>query len=283
VAGSQPRWQFTSGGPSLSKGAVYLRFVRQDGGQFRYEQTLGFVGEYHGQEVNREFISLQGQSSIGNRFWFSNAIEGELNRSWRKERAGKSLTISNIYLSTSYRFSRALRTGLSYDSRKNYWTYEQRKLSDSFFDNHIRQGMRFQLDVMPGYQVAIASSLGYRKRAGDPKPTYSYSVNMTKSGLILSANTVGVSLAGFSGPYEHGHNLTAQIGQNFGSAGSMTISYGLFLYSVSAETGNRSSRWIEFSGQANITSTCFFSGLVQHNTGDDVQGNRFQAELGYRF
>ncbi len=59
----------------------------------------------------------------------------DVNRDWRKDITGESVSISNIYLSGRYKFSKIFTAGLSYDNRKTYLTYETKTIAEELFDN----------------------------------------------------------------------------------------------------------------------------------------------------
>lgn len=283
AGGSQARWLYAPDDISLTKGAVYLNYASGKYGGAFLEQSIAVVGEYHKQNVNREFLALAGRFSAGSRWWFSDNAEFDINRGWRKDKSGQTITLSSLYLSGLYRFTPAVRAGLSYDSRKNYWTYDQRGLADSLFDSHLRDGLRVQLELTPGKGFSTFSTFGYRKRAGDAKPTYSYSFNVNGSNFLRTSVTTTVMISGFSGPAEHGLNYSGRIGRPFGAVGTINAAYGVFQYSVSGESTHNSNRWMELSDQVDIGARWFMYGLIQYNTGDDIKGTRLQTDLGFRF
>ena len=283
AGGSQSRWLYAPENLSLAKGAVYLNYVTGKYGGTYFEQSIAAVGEYHRQNVNREYLSLVGRFSAGSRWWFSENAEFDINRGWRKTKSGQTMTLSNLYLSGLYRFNAIVRGGFSYDSRKNYWTFDQRELADSLFDSHLRDGLRLQLEITPGVGISTFGTFGYRKRSGDSKPTYSYTANINGNRIFQTGITTTIMVSGFSGPAEHGLNYSGRIGRTFGRIGNLNAAYGVFRYSVTGESTHKSNHWMELSDHMDIGSRWFINGLIQYNTGDDIKGTRLQSDLGFRF
>jgi hypothetical protein len=281
--GSEPDWLYSSGQLSLMKGGGYISYRQGAYDKIYFEQSIAGVGQYHAANASREYVSLQGRLSVGNRWGMNNTADIDINRGWRKEKAGRAAELTNIYLGTYYRFSDNVRGSFSYDTRRNYWTLENQSVVDSLFDDRLRQGGHVQLDLSFKYRITTSVSYGYNKRAGDPKSTTSYSIYVNKFGLIGNSSSVSVQAAGFTGPFENGHNYSVRFGQNLSTHGSLGLGYGMYLYSVVSDNSHRTNNWVELTALADIIYHYYFNGLVQYNTGDDIKGVRLQAEIGYRF
>ena len=207
----------------------------------------------------------------------------DFNRSWRKEKTGRTLSLTNLYLSSYYRFGSALRVSISYNNLGNVWTFETKSVVDSIFDNHLRQGGHAQFDITLPLGFSTSTSFGYNKRAGDPLATQSYSIYMNKYGLLSRGMTAIMQLAAFAGPFENGYNYSIRVNENPWGGGMIGLAYGVYLYKVAGTDAPRNNRWLEMSAQTNIGIHNYLSGLVQFGNGDDINGIRIQAELGYRF
>ncbi len=276
-AGAQPQWQYGNGANSLQKGGGYVNVSHGTYRTTMINLTLAAAGEYHAREVSRELIYLQGRLSIANRWSLTSINEIDLNRSWRKEKTGNGLSFSSVYLNTRYRISEAISTSLNYDTRKNYWTYEMRTVADSLFDYHVRQGLRMQVDVRFPGNLYTYSGVGYRKRTGDPTPVYSYSCGATKTGLPTLQTSLSLQASGYSGPTDNGYNLSARIGQNMRRRDMMSVGYSFMV------SNHRSNRSLDLTARFEVFGTFFLGGQYQHSSGDDIKGQRLQAEAGLLF
>jgi hypothetical protein len=281
--GSEPDWLYDGGQVSLMKGGGYVSYTRGSYEKIYFEQSVAAIGQYHASSVNREYLSFQGHVSVSSKWGMNNTADMDIYRGWRKEKTGRSTELTNIYLSTYYRFSNNVRGTISYDTRRNYWTLENRSLVDSLFDDRLREGGHVQVDISLKHRIMTSVSYGYNKRAGDPKPTSSYSLYVNKFGLIGSGSSVSLQAAGFQGPFENGYNYSARIGQNLSTHGTIGLGYGMYLYSVVSDNSHRTNNWVELSLLADIVYHYFLHSLVQYNTGDDIKGVRLQAEIGIRF
>ncbi len=189
--GAEPDWLFSGRQMSLIKNGGYLSCTYGENNKVYFEQSIAGVGAYHGMDVSREFISLQGRFSVAGRWGISNMADIDFYRSWRKLKTGQTFSLTNLYLNGYYRFGSALRASISYDNMRSVWTLENKSVVDSIFDDHLRQGGHAQLDITLPLGISISSSYGYNKRAGDPQATRSYSLYMNKYGLLgrgMSAN-----------------------------------------------------------------------------------------------
>lgn len=280
--GASPDWMYDDPRITLTRTGGYLAFSSGTPSTQSVEQAIGLVGEYHGGEVNREFLLVQGRFTRGGIWGFSHSAEIDINRDWRKARAGKSMELSNLFLNSWVRLSDKLRFGINYDNRTNYWTYETRSMVDSLFDDHLRQGVRGQVDfVLPG-QWFVGGSTGYRKREGDSSPTWSYSGSLRKTNLFIQGITASALYASFDGPTTHGSNYTFRLNRSF-SRYSLGAALGAYLYNTDGLADKRTNHWVEISGQADIGRHYWCGAQFQSESGDDLKGYRILGELGYRF
>jgi hypothetical protein len=281
--GSHPDWIYDERGLNLMKGGGYISYAVGDYGGAHFEQTVGAVGEYKGQDVSREFVIIQGSIGRGSIWGVSHTGEVEINRSWRREQAGKSFELSNLYLNGWVRPGPGLRVSLSYDNRINYWTMDNRSIVDSLFDDRLRQGVRLQSDLSLPVHIFSSLSAGYRKRSGDPDPTLSYSVQVRKGDVLWRGLGLSAHYATFDGPLSRGYNYTIRATRFFGGRYTANASYGTYAYRTDGEPDYSINDWIEVSGQADVGRRYWLGLRLQKDNGDDIRGFRVQSELGYRF
>lgn len=281
--GNNPDWLSDDRRVTLTKAGGYLGLVSPTSTKMVFEQIVGFVGEYHAGEVNREYLVLQGRISDGGQWGLGHSSEFDINRDWRKARAGSSFDLSSLYLNGWVRPSDRLRLSLSYDNRTNYWTFDTRSMVDSLFDDHLRQGARGQIDITILPQLFTSGSVGYRKRTGEPDPTWSYSAQLRKVNALIQGLSLQLQYAGFDGPTNRGFNYSARANRMFGNHYYMGIAYGSYAYRTDGLPDYRTNNWLELSGQADIGRHYWLGLQLQTDSGDDLKGYRLQSELGYRF
>jgi hypothetical protein len=281
--GTEPQWAYADGQLSLNKGGGYLTFTKGDPGKAYLEQSLAAIGQYHGTNVSRELISSQGRYSSGSRWGYYHTAEFDINRSWRKEKAGQTLTLSSLYLGTYYRASDRLRLSLSYDNRKSYWTYDTKSVVDSLFDDHLRQGIRGQVDLSLPLLIQTSGSYGVNKRTGDSASSKAYSLYVSKSGLLNRTAVIMLQYSGFRGPFEHGDNYSVRMSDNLAPTVQVALAYGIYDYEAVPDGIRRKNNWFEVSTTADFSRRVFFLGSIESDRGDDIKGVRIQTELGCRF
>ena len=254
--GTQPEWQYSDFQTSIQKYGAYLGYTGGDIKKNRLESTLALTGEYHSSTVSREFIFLRNTLNLSSRWNFFQSSEIDINRGWRKEKSGKSLAISNLFVSGRGRFGKYLSAGLSLDNRKNYWTYELKSLADSLFDDILRRGLRADLSVRPGKGYFISPNFGYNKRSSDGKATISYGISLNKSNFIAASQYANLQFSGFTGPFTDGYNYSFRLGRYFRS-NMISLGYGAYIYQFNSG-GNRNNQWIQANGQFDLDFQCLY-------------------------
>jgi hypothetical protein len=282
-AGTQPEWQYSDFQTSLKKYGGYLSFTKGDFKSNRLESTVAAAGEYHGSIVSREFLFIRNTLGLDGRWNFYQSAEIDFNRDWRKIKTGTGTNLSNLFLSARGRFAKWLSAGVSYDNRRNYWTYETRTLTDSLFDDVLRRGVRADISLRPHRDLFFTSNFGYHKRSVDQGSTRSYSIGLNKASLFSIRQSLNLQFAGFVGPFTDGYNFSARFSRTLWRGNMITVGYGAYIYSFGNGNTSRKNDWIQFSGQFDIVRRIYSSATYEYDMGDDTKGHRIIGELGYRF
>jgi hypothetical protein len=281
--GTRPEWQYTSPQTSIQKYGLFINFAAGERELFRLETTLALAAEYHSSVISREFLHVRNVAARGTSLRLYQSADIDINRGWRGERASQRLSISNLYVSGRYRPSRWMTLGLSFDNRQRYWTYDQRTLADSLFDDLVRRGARASVDLNLPESFRLGSSFGLRSREGQSRTTSSYSVNLRKTGISRARLNFNIYLAGFSNHYADGFNITYGIGKYFRRGHQIRISYGIYSYDYIQTDTRRSSRSLQFTGNIVLPARMNLMWEMRESSGDDIDGRTFLAEIGYRF
>lgn len=282
-AGTQPNWRTSSFQTTVTKYGGYFNFSSGNYQTRYFESTLAGATERNTGMVSREFLYLQNTLNFGARLNLFQSAEVDVNRDWRKEKVGQSVSLSSLYLSGRYRVSSGLTLGMIFDNRKNYWTYEIRTLADSLFDDALRTGLRGNISLrLPGSSYLYANA-GVRKRQGDPETTRSFSAGFNTSNLLLRGFFLQLNAAGFSGPLTEGYNGAAQIGQSFSAGHRLAIEYGTYAYTIANPDESRTNHWARAYADLMLWRHLFISGQYEYAWGQDLNGQRILAEIGYRF
>jgi len=267
----------------LQKYGGYVGYENRRQGSVQFDQYVAFAGEYHGGDISRELLNLQGTLKAGTSFWFNNQFEVDINRSWRKEKSGKSLDLSSVYLNARWRVSKQVSLGSSYDTRRNYWTYIQQSIADSLFDDQLRRGARADLNLSLPHQLILNSQIGYRKAADEADPTISLVFYASKSGVPTSQTRLSVRYSKFNGPNNDGYSYSVRLAQRFGEKLTLEAANGLYRYDLALNNDSRSNRWWEGVFRLEAVRNWYADLLYQRNSGDDTHGYTLRAEIGRRF
>lgn len=127
--------------------------------------TLAWIGRYRSGEINRESIYQQVHLLLGRGSGFYQSAELEMNRGWRRDVVGSSMTLSNLLMQLRLDPLPNLRMEIGYDSRRNVQDWRTRDLPDTLFDDALRQGFRGSLRMRLPWMIATAGG-GIRTREG---------------------------------------------------------------------------------------------------------------------
>ena len=136
----------------------------------KYQQsTLGFIEQHNTGNIDRRFAYFQHSNSLAKNLNLFTSFEVDLYEKINSEVKNKA-TLTNLYSSLRYRFSRNLSVSASYDTRKNIIYYESYKNTiDSLFENETRQGLRFGFNFRPHKFITwgVNSSMRFQKSQGN--------------------------------------------------------------------------------------------------------------------
>ncbi len=281
--GNQPEWGYADFQTSLQKYGCYLNYIHGNYRTSRFETTLAGAGEYHGPTVSREFIYIQNNFSGGNRWSLYQSAELDINRKWRKDLTDENISLTNIYVSARVNVTDWLSASLTYDNRKNYFTYEIRSLADSLFDDALRYGYQASFNLKPIKDLTIYTTLGSRKRQPYNENTYSYTTGLNKNNFIMDRMSLNLYFSSFSNYYANGTNPTLSVRKYFLSGHSVNLAYGYYNYRLKSLDDNRTNQWLRLSFDLNVISQFYLNAEYGYNWGNDVRDHRMVSEIGYRF
>lgn len=281
--GANSRWQYTEDRPELQTYGVYAGFRRGSARQLLVDQTFATVGQYHGRTASREALLAQGRIVRGGRFSISHLLEIDVNRGWRRDQAGESISLSSAFAQGQVNLSRAVIASVSYDTRKSFRNYETRDIADSIFDDRVRQGVRAQLDLMLPRGLSLSAGAGLRAVAGETGKTHSYNGAVRKQGLFNARSNASVGGSRFSGESSSGYNLNAALGQGLGARTWFSLGGGWYSYTLAGQSQRRSNHKIDLSTRVSLSRALALNGLGQWQDGDDTRGHRVEAGISVQF
>ncbi len=282
-AGTQPEWQYSGFQTSIQKYGFFASYSRGRFGGRRFASTLSAVGAYHGSIVSRKFMYWQNTYNAGRTLSFYQSLEIDFNQGWRKNRTKETVSLTGLYFSSRYRPFKWLSAGLSYDNRKNYFTYEMRSLADSLFNAAFRQGVRTHVAVRLPRNYRISANFGLRTRQFDKQYLYSYGLVVQKYPFLQRGISISGRFSGFANSFTQGYNPSLRLGKIFDHGHALYLSYGNYWYRLNSINTTRINQWLRLSGQLELPKSLFFSAQYKYDWGTDVLGHHYLVELGYRF
>ena len=281
-AGTQPEWQYSDLQTSITKYGAYYNFKKGDYTSSRFESTLAISGQYHGSTTNREYAYIRNLYQVGSRLYFFQSAEIDINRDWRKEKAGESLALSNLYVFARLRINDRLKVGLAYDNRQNYYTYELRNRDEQFFDDNARRGYKADFHARLSDHMRLSGRYGSRTREGDDHDSSNYQLNFYHRKIFLKGLSLNLRVTGFDNGITEGESPSVRIGKRFGNGDSLSLGFSSYQYTFIQTGVERESQWLRLEGYKMLGRRLFLTGDLEFNDGDDAEGYRLFLELGYR-
>ncbi|MFH1842589.1 MAG: hypothetical protein ABIF77_05235 [bacterium] len=282
LAGSQPDWQTGEVRLDHQRYGAFLRFSRDLAAGRQIQIAGAAVGEYHDSEIGREFLVLTTGYRSG-RLNLYQSSELDLNRQWRRDRAGEDWTVANLTLSGSFRFDRELSVRIHHDTRRNHWTEEYRSLPDSLFDDAVRHGWRLSSRWRPTARWQINLHGGWRNRADLADKSYSYGGSATCLDCLVDGIIMTTTVSGFSGAYAEGLLPSLRLERSLRGGHQLHVASGMYNYRARLGGPRRTNNWVRLGARYLLTHQFELSGEFEYDWGDDTRGQQLLARLGHRF
>lgn len=192
VVGANPDYTDYSFNPKLFEYGGYLSHdISGKNGQL--VNSFAFLQQTNSGKTDRRFAYFQHDNSLIKNLNLFVSCEVDL-YALRNGVPTNVLSLTSLYLSLRYRFSKQLSVFASYDARKNVIYYETFKnYLDQMLEDATRQGYQFRVNYNPGKLVSTGLSGGYRFRSGDLNPTMNANGFLTFNRLPWGSGSVSFS------------------------------------------------------------------------------------------
>ncbi len=249
-------------------------------GKNELSSTVTAIGRYSHQQLSREYFAVQNDLSINRRFYVSQYLEMDLNRSWRRDMQGGSVSFSDLFLNATYYAQQSLSFNVAYDARKNIRTWESHNLADSLFDDALRQGLHVGAQIQPLPTLRISVNGGLRT-AANSENVYSGSLAVTQSNLF----STGVGLSGrfsyYGNSLSKGYYPSADLSWRLFHRLNGSIGAGAYIYE--RESMQQTNLWERLRLDINLTNRLYCSGTFENFHGDSMKFIRAFLDMGVRF
>jgi hypothetical protein len=281
-AGTEPDpvdWGYDS---STRDVGVYAEGTSAPGATTRFWINGGAITSTTEGEINRDLVYLAGRLS---RAGFHGYLlqQVDVNRGWRKEAEGDSLTPSGTYVALRWQASTAWALQAGYDDRRNVRLYRDFVTPATEFDDSHRQGYWGGVDWRPGAHWLVGAD-ARSSDGGDAGTADSYSLRGGVVGLTSLGLDVTARATHYTGPYLDGDLATLDLGLDLARRLRLGVHGG-----IRDETANDlfgESTRVDWLG-AEIDLLVFAHGLAtvawDRTTGGDEDNDQLYASLSYRF
>jgi hypothetical protein len=266
------------GVPSGTKYGAFLRLGGR-GGSVPGDFTVSGVRESAGDVVSREYVAQQAQLRHGS-LWLYESVEVDVNRGWRRERAGRGLDLSEARAQVRWRASPTADVTISYDRSRNYWTALTSAITSEIFDRRLRETLRADVSLMRPGGMGVWMGASSRTEEGVAERSYAAHAGVRSPRLVA----VDLSLEGslFHTPTARGGLGTVRAGRSLRGGHRFDLSYTANRYETFA-TGWRLSHWVRGSAYAQMRAGLFGRADLEYALADELPGVRGFLEIGYRF
>ena len=199
VGGSRPDHQDYGYNFDLFEYGVYVGQSTKAENGF-VQSSLAFFEQRNTGNVDRRFVYMQHTNSAIKNLTLFSSLELDLYK-LENDKPTNTVSLTSLYFSARYRFSKRLSVFGSYDNRKNVIYYETfRNYADEILQQASRQGVRARINYRPVNGFIVGASAGTRFRDEDPRPTKTLNgfatwtkVPTLNASLSISANLMQTS------------------------------------------------------------------------------------------
>lgn len=248
----------------------------------KFENTVGWGGEYDGTIISREFINLRNSFQFFRNLSLSQISEIDVNRDWRREKAGSTFSLSSMFANANLKATNTLSFGVQYDTRQNYYQLITRSLADSLFDNATRMGLKGNLYWRFLPSASIYLGVGTTQVDGNGDVPYNYSLGFSVDNLIFKRMYLNTYYTGFESATNGGYNGSAYLRKSFLNGNDFSLGYGRYEYDYrSAQSSTIQSDWVRVGGTVQLIFKTYFTTDYEYTWGATESGHRGYVELGY--
>ena len=214
AVGSRPDFSTYGLNTSLFEVGAYFGHLKKTKiGQM--QSSLAFFEQTNNFNTDRRFVYFQHSNSLIKNLRLFTSLEIDLFKI-ENEKAKTDFSLTGLYISANYRFSKKLSLATSYDSRKNVVYYETFKdYASNIAQEAARQGVRMRMNYHPINYLHIGVNAGTRFMKNDIRRTNTVNANTTwaKVPMINSSLTVSANLMQTS--YLDGEIYSASLSKDF--------------------------------------------------------------------
>jgi hypothetical protein len=260
----------------------FLQWRNAPGAARRWSLTTGAIGSYQQGDVNREFA--YGQASWSDRrlsIWLTE--EADLNRGWKKEMEGSSVSLTSTLFNLRWRASGSWTLSAGYDNRRNVRLFRDRITPVTEFDDEYRTGAwagasaRFLGKLSAGFD--LRSSTGGSAGGADGYSVFLGAGPMSRAGIDVRTRSTRYTNDRVEG-WLHSLSLGASLGARWHAEITGGVRDETDLTPAAMDTRLT---WYGLDADVAIGRHVFLGLSVEHDQGELENSDQGWLSLSYRF
>lgn len=263
------------------KGGIFASYEKGDWSTRRISAMAAVIGSYNSRTIEREFLYLSTDLVWKPELSFYQSAELEVNRGWRKNVAGGSLTLSSLMLSARWTATKNHSLSLNYNNRIPTRMWEDRATPDSLFDDALRQGIRLGLSSRLPLNFRSNLDFGVNGTHGQKTAT-SASGGLTHPSLFWTRISTGYRASYFDSEYSQGFQQSISFSRALRWGIDLGLVGGSSSYTfTSGGRGKSSTNYLR--GSMNYGIRRFYGSVsMEFQRGGGFDANRIYADIGMR-
>ncbi len=278
--GTEPDWETFAFRANAPKYGAYFNYDWRTHQLWLTTTSALITSAVDGVE-NRTYWYTRQNLRLNNALYVTTSFEMDINRGWRKERTGQSISFTNLFLLFQYRFPGGHAIAFSYDNRRNYWTYFYRTLSDSLFDTRLRQGARIHFTLQLPWHIYVGGYANANFRQGESRQAFAGGFNVMKRQLVFRQASAGLQGHFFRDIFATGGYGRLWVQSGFFSRVYARVALGYRYYTLGGTP--RQNQWVRGEIDWQIFSRLSLTTVVEIHNGDDFAGTQQYVSLHYAF
>jgi len=290
IAGFRPDFVAYDLNTDLLEYGAYVG-LEQKNDKMYSRSTLGLLQQNNSGNVDRRYLYAQHSSTINRDLSFFASAELDL----FNELDGESVSdarLTNLYLSTRYRFSRKVDVNLSYDSRKRIMYYETYRsdIERLLEDDEARQGLRTRLNVRPAKYTSIGLSYSKRFQSSNQNKSDNINAYLSYSKLPIIGGRVSLNFNRNESNYLKSQILSIRHSRDLIKkklSADFYVRMVDYTYTYEGANENTNTKTQQYYAGGNLmyrfTRTLTFSVLGEYSTRENQDNSRVNARIIKRF
>jgi len=281
AGGLDPDLQDSSVRTNHSKYGVFVAYERGSFATRRIASTLAYSGSTAEGTINRDFAYIQNTLSFARRVSIYQSTEVDLNRGWRRDATGKSVSFSNTYVNANAQVTRWLGLDANYDARRNIRDFRTHDSPDSLFDDALSTGYGAGLTLSFPGNVRLRTNAGLRRRENEDGSTRYASASLNAARLPLRGHSASAAISISDAPYITGYRPVFTY--RFPVTRHTRLSLGAGSYIYDQEVGRTHSNFGEVGVHQTLGNRYYLSGNLRRLGGDTLDSVLLYTEVGVSF